>query len=334
MEWLTYFLAGGVTLIAAWASTGFVRHLLHRYAVLDHPNPRSSHTLPTPRGGGLGVIAVLLLAWSAIVYFVPSVPVGGWTLLGAAFFLATISWVDDLQGLSPTIRLLFQGIAVTTVLIVFPSDAMVFQGILPPLLDRIAAGLLWIWFLNLFNFMDGIDGIAGVETAALGFGVALVALLVGLAPSFSYYGITIAAAALGFLVWNWPPAKIFLGDVGSIPLGFLLGWLLISLAASGHWVESLVLPFYYLADSTMTLIRRLFAGEQIWEAHASHFYQLAIRRGLSHASVVYVVLATNLGLIGLAVLASTGLPWFSLFVATLLVGMVLGILWNPLREKA
>jgi len=334
MELLTYFLVGIVTLIAAWVGTGFARYLLHRYAVFDRPNPRSSHTLPTPRGGGLGVIAVLLLVWGAIFCFVPSAPVGGWILLAAAFFLAAVSWIDDLQGLSPTIRLFFQSIAVTAALIAFPNDAMVFQGTFPPLLDRIATGLLWLWFLNLFNFMDGIDGITGVETAALGFGVALIALLVGLAPSLSYCGITVAAAALGFLVWNWPPAKIFLGDVGSIPLGFLLGWLLIFLAANGHWVESLVLPLYYLADSTVTLVRRLFAGEQIWEAHADHFYQLATRRGLSHSSVVYVVLATNLGLIGLAVLASTGLPWLSLLFAILLVGMVLVILRNPFREKA
>ncbi|MGB1547309.1 MAG: MraY family glycosyltransferase [Alphaproteobacteria bacterium] len=332
MEWLTYFLAGGAALLASWVSTGFVRYFLHRHAILDHPNPRSSHTLPTPRGGGLGVVAVLLLVWGAITYFVPAVPAEGWTLLGAALFLAAISWVDDLQEISPTIRLLFHGIAVAAVLTSLPSEVMIFQGLLPPLLDRIATGLLWIWFLNLFNFMDGIDGIAGVETASLGFGIALVASLAGLGPEFSYYGITIAAVALGFLIWNWPPAKIFLGDVGSIPLGFLLGWLLLSLASAGHWAEALILPLYYLADSTVTLVRRLFAGERIWEAHASHFYQLATRRGLGHANVVYIVLAANLGLIGLAVLASTGLPLISLLIALVLVGMVLGILRNPFRE--
>ncbi|PCJ58932.1 MAG: hypothetical protein COA65_07130 [Rhodospirillaceae bacterium] len=336
MEWILYLLAGGAAVLASWASTGLAHRLLRRHAILDHPNPRSSHVLPTPRGGGLGVMLALLPIWGILFTFFPSDPgvtLERWVLLGAAGFLAVISWVDDLRGLPPIPRLLCQAIAVAAVLFSLPSNAETFQGILPPLLDRIATGLLWVWFLNLFNFMDGIDGIAGVETASLGFGVALVALLGSLSPDLCYLGITIAAVALGFLAWNWPPAKIFLGDVGSIPLGFLLGWLLLSLATAGHWAAALILPLYYLADSTLTLIRRLFSGKRIWEAHASHFYQLASRRGLGHVGVVRIVLATNVGLLGLAVLASTGRPWFSLIVAILLVAMVLGILQNPFREK-
>ena len=323
-------------MLASWAGTGLAHRLLRRHAILDHPNPRSSHVLPTPRGGGIGVMLVLLPIWGILFTVFPSDPSefpGRWVLLGAAGFLAAISWVDDLRGLSPVTRLLCQAIAVTATLLSLPGDAETFQGILPPLLDRIATGLLWVWFLNLFNFMDGIDGIAGVETASLGFGVALIALLGGLQPDFCYLGITIAAVALGFLAWNWPPAKIFLGDVGSIPLGFLLGWLLLSLATAGHWATALILPLYYLADSTLTLIRRLLSGKRIWEAHASHFYQLASRRNLGHAGVVRIILATNIGLLGLGALASTGRPWLSLIVAILLVGMVLGILQNPFRGK-
>lgn len=331
MEWFLYFLAGGAALIGSWAGTGLVRRLLQKHAILDHPNVRSSHTQPTPRGGGIGVMAALLPIWA--VGFSIFSPTPGWLLLGAAGLLAALSWADDLRGLPPTVRLLLQAIAVAAVLIALPKQVEFFQGALPLPLDRVAAGFLWIWFLNLFNFMDGIDGLTGVETASLGLGVALIALLGGLTPDFSYFGITIAAAAIGFLVWNWPPAKIFLGDVGSIPLGFLLGWLLLSLAAEGHWAQALILPLYYLADSTLTLLRRLFAGERIWEAHASHFYQLATRRGLDHRAVVLIVLGTNAGLLGLGVLAFHGQAWLALAIALLLVGMVLGILHNPFREK-
>ncbi len=333
MGWLLYFLAAGVALIGSWAGTGLALRLLHRHAILDHPNARSSHDQPTPRGGGIGVLMALLPIWGVLFYVFSPDPFGGWLLLGAACFLAGLSWVDDLRGLSPTLRLLLQTIAVAAVLAGQPSGTETFQGALPPLLDRLATGFLWIWFLNLFNFMDGIDGIAGVETASLGLGVALVALLGGVTSVLPSLGITIAAVAVGFLAWNWPPAKIFLGDVGSIPLGFLLGWLLFSLAAAGHWAEALILPLYYLADSTWTLARRLLAGERVWEAHASHFYQLATQRGLGHAGVVLIVLATNAGLLGLAVLASTGLPWLSLAVALVLVGMALAILRNPFRKK-
>lgn len=333
MGWVLFLLAGGAAFLVAWLGTGLARHFFLRHAILDHPNPRSSHSRPTPTGGGVGVMAALLPVWGAGAYFFPSAVAGGWPLFAAALLLAAVSWVDDLRGLSPAIRLLFQGAAVAFVLITLPEEFRIFQGVLPPLVDRIAAGLLWIWFLNLFNFMDGIDGMTGVETASLGLGVALVASLANLAPGFAYYGIAAAGAALGFLVWNWPPAKIFLGDVGSVTLGFLLGWLLLSLAAAGHWAAAVILPLYYLMDSTTTLVRRLLRGERIWEAHASHFYQLATRRGLGHGSVVRIVLAGNLGLIGLALLAASGVAWSSLFVSLLLVGMVLGILRNPFREK-
>ena len=109
---------------------------------------------------------------------------------------------------------------------------------------------------------------------------------------------TIAAAALGFLPWNWAPARIFLGDVGSVPLGFLLGFLLLGVAASGHWKIALILPLYFLADATITLLRRLALGERVWQPHRRHFYQQAVTRGLGHAAVVRRVIGANLLLIG------------------------------------
>jgi len=154
----------------------------------------------------------------------------------------------------------------------------------------------------------------------------LVALIVALAPASGLapdLGLTLAAAALGFLVWNWPPAKIFLGDVGSVPLGFLLGWLLLKLAAGGDWAAALILPLYYLADATITLARRAIRGERVWRAHRQHYYQRAVQGGRSHARVSAGIGATNLMLVALAVLSLTQ-PWIALGLAGLVTALLLG----------
>lgn len=137
-----------------------------------------------------------------------------------------------------------------------------------------------------------------------GGGLALLAVFAADAPPI-WLGATLAAAAVGFLVWNWPPSRIFLGDVGSVPIGFLLGFLLLALAARGYGAAALILPAYYLADATLTILRRLLRGEKIWRPHSQHFYQQAVRGGLSHAQVSLAVLAANLVLIALAVLSLT-----------------------------
>ena len=231
--------------------------------------------------------------------------------------------VDDLRGLPIVWRLLGQTAAVAVALAWMPGNAPYFAGLLPSALDAAAAAVLWIWFINLFNFMDGIDGIAGTESACLGVGVAVVCLVAGVDRDFAVYGLTAAAAALGFLCWNWHPAKIFFGDVGSVPLGFLLGWLLLGLAAEGLWAAALILPLYYLADATITLVRRAARGEAVWRAHRAHFYQLAVQRGLSHASVVKAILFANVFLLALAVGAAAGWPWPALTGACLVVATLL-----------
>ena len=171
--------------------------------------------------------------------------------------------------------------------------------------------------------MDGIDGLAGVETACVGIGIALVAVATGLAAPFGAFGLTIAAAALGFLWWNWHPARIFLGDVGSVPLGFLLGWLLLGLAQNGQWAAALILPLYYLGDATITLLRRGLKGEKVWQAHRLHFYQHAVKTGLDHGQVVRHVLFVDLLLVALAVAAARGWGWASLICSGVAVSWLL-----------
>lgn len=302
------------SLAASGLAVGGVLRWLRRRQIFDIPNARSSHRLPTPRGGGLAVTPVLLLIFAALALW--RAPLAGEpAVLAGALGLLLLSWRDDRVGLPPSLRLLCQFLAVAIGLMGMPPDFLLFQGILPFTADRALAALAWLWFLNLYNFMDGIDGITGSETISLAGGLALLGGMVE--ESLALIGVS-----LGFLAWNWHPAKIFLGDSGSIPLGYLLGWLLLLAAGQGHWAAALILPAYYLADASLTLLKRLLRGEKIWQAHREHFYQRAVQNGLRHDQVSMAILAGNGVLIGLA-LWSVAAPWPALAAATLVTAALL-----------
>jgi len=241
--------------------------------------------------------------------------------------LAGVSWIDDLRDLGALPRLAAQFAAAIAGVLVLPG--LVFQGLFPPWLDATLAVIGWVWFVNLFNFMDGIDGISGVEAIAIAAGIGLAGgLLSLLPPGMTAQALAVAAATAGFLAWNWHPAKIFLGDIGSVGLGYLLAWLLLALAATGEWEAALILPLYYLADATITLLRRLARKEKVWQAHREHYYQRAVQSGRSHARVSTVVAATNAALVVLA-LAAAATPDGVLFPVILIGGaaaLVLGLL--------
>jgi len=259
-----------------------------------------------PRGGGIAVTGSVLLAWIVLVLTGSALSRVLGIVLGAAF-LAVVSWIDDLRGLSPLVRLLVQVGAVIIGLAVLPEQHSLSQLAL--------SGLVWVWWINLFNFMDGIDGLAGSEAAALGAGLLLFASVgSGADPALRELAAALTGAAIGFLAWNWSPARIFLGDVGSVPLGYVLGFLLLDLAVRGYWRIALILPLYFLADATITLARRLLRGERVWQAHREHFYQRAVRRGLGHAAVVKRVIAADLVLIGCGWAAENG--WSAISLAT------------------
>ncbi len=308
---------------AVLAGTRLVLAVLSRRAILDHPNERSSHSVPTPRGGGLAVVPVLIAAWVVAAAWGAAPLAPTLILCGLALALGALSWIDDLNHLSPLWRLLGQAAAVTAALLAVPPPAPYFGGLLPGPLDAVAAGLLWVWYINLFNFMDGIDGISGVEAATSGAGVAVVAILAGLGPMLPAFGLTLAAATLGFLWWNWQPARIFLGDVGSVPLGFAIGWLLLTTAAHGQGAAALILPLYYLADATLTLGRRALRRERIWRPHREHFYQQAVQCGASHARVSASILIVDGLLVFLAAAAVWGWTGSALAGAALLVAALL-----------
>lgn len=324
-------LALGVVALASWAASGAVRRLLIAWRVYDEPNHRSSHAQPKPRGGGLAVVPVILAAW-----IIAALTAGGgaegdgfWQVVAGALLLGAISWADDLKPRPASLRFGVQVAAVFLGLSALQSDALVFQGLLPLPVDRVLTALAWLWFINLFNFMDGIDGISGVETVTIAGGLAVVATHMDHSPLAVFYAGVPAAAALGFLYWNWAPSRLFLGDVGSVPLGYLLGALLIAAAAGGLWEVAVILPLYYLADATWTLGRRALRGEKLWRAHREHFYQRAVQRGFSHAAVAGRIAACNLLLVVLAVaaiFAPPGLTWIPLGLALLAVIMLLFML--------
>ncbi|MBI3445977.1 MAG: glycosyltransferase family 4 protein [Magnetospirillum sp.] len=320
-------LAAGVALVLSVVGTRIALAWLLERRYLDHPNERSSHSAPIPRGGGLAVTPAILLAWGGLMV---SQGMDAWNgfLLAGAVVLLVLSWLDDRHTLAAAPRFLIHGAAVAAALACLEPDALVFQGWLPLWADRLLAALGWLWFLNLYNFMDGIDGITGIETACLGLGIAL------LAPFAAGPALICAAAGLGFLVWNWHPARIFLGDAGSIPLGFLLGGLLVQLAVSGHVAAALILPAYYLADATITITRRLFNGEKIWQAHRKHFYQRAVQGGRSHAQVSLAIAAGNLVLMAASVLAVSGQVLAGSLTALAAVAALLGLLQSWSRGRA
>lgn len=294
-------------ILSAVATAALVPWLL-RQKILDIPIERSNHSIPVPRGGGISVIGAIVSMWivSTIEPFRISddqSPDFDLALIIAVLILAAVSWYDDIKSATPLFRLLVQIVVVGAIVFLMPFNGTVFQGLLPHWVDQMVTVVLWIWFINLFNFMDGIDGISCVETAAIGLGVAAIGLVAGLGLENRILGLIVAGSAFGFLRWNWQPAKVFLGDVGSIPLGFILGWLLLDLAADGYWVPALILPLYYLTDATLTLIRRALAGKRIWEAHREHYYQQAVAKGHSHAKVSLLLAATNILLVGFAVTA-------------------------------
>ncbi|WP_161140091.1 glycosyl transferase [Propylenella binzhouense] len=302
------------TAVAVRAAIGFARSRL-----LDTPNARSSHSAPVPRGGGIGFVPVILLGWLAL--WSVGAGSGGPAVLAGAALLAAVSVLDDFGHVRAAVRLAVQAAAVALGLSALPEGATIFAGLLPVPADRLVAGIAWLWFVNLFNFMDGIDGLAAGEAAMVAAGILVLALA---APALSWLSADAAVvlgAALGFLVFNWPPARIFMGDVGSATLGFLLGWLLIAAAASGALASAIILPLYFELDATATLLGRILRRENIAAAHRLHAYQRAVDRGLTHKRVAGTVLILDAALAGLAV-SALHRPVISLAAAVLLAAGV------------
>lgn len=313
--------AGLIAAVLVWGLTYWVRRGLIHWRVYDAPNERSLHGDLKPRGGGLAILLVVLPAWVIVSKTVPT-SYALWPVLMGTIVLAAVSFIDDVRGLPPAPRFMVQACAVLGALYVFDAG-LVFQGWLPLWADRLLAGVLWLWFVNLFNFMDGIDGISGVELISVALGLGLVAALTGQVAGEAVLPWILAGAAAGFLVWNWAPSKIFLGDAGSISLGYLLGWLLLIAAAQGHWAAALILPAYYFGDATWTLLRRITRGQTPWHPHREHAYQAAVQRGASHGAVARYVAGANALFLLCTVASLAGYPWLGLLAAASVAALLL-----------
>ncbi|MCD7040369.1 glycosyltransferase family 4 protein [Pseudomonas sp. MAFF 311095] len=294
MDYWIYFLI----FLVSFLLTALFRSYALKKNILDVPNERSSHYLPTPRGGGVAiVIAFMILLIYA--YFSGAVPIThfiSFSLVG--LFVAAIGFMDDKNNLPARWRLLGHFLAAVW--------GLCWIGGLPNLelfgielqlgaFGNVLAVLYLVWMLNLYNFMDGIDGLASLEAICVCAGMCIVYLLVG-AHELIMLPLSLAMAVMGFLFWNFPPAKIFMGDAGSSFLGILLG--LLSLQAAWHSPKFLwcwlILLGVFIVDATVTLSRRFFRGAKVYEAHRSHAYQFASRRFGKHLPVSLGVSCINI----------------------------------------
>lgn len=299
------------SLLASWAGTALVRRYALDRAILDIPNHRSSHTVPTPRGGGAAILLAFLTGLAALAILgVIGIPefagIGG----GAAL-IGVIGWVDDRRGVPPLYRALVQGAAAIWALWWLGGLSSVSVGgtsLHLGMVGSLFAALAIVWCTNLFNFMDGIDGIAGGQAATGGIAGGALLLAAG-RLDLAAIAFLVAAASLGFLRWNWSPAKIFMGDVGSSMLGFVFA----TLAVAGENAGAVPLPVSvllggpFVLDATVTLTRRVFRGARWYEAHRSHAYQRAVQSGLSHQQVASAIIIVNL-VLGFAVYSTRGAP--------------------------
>src|SRR5271169_64600 len=320
---------GAIVAIAALASAVLIivlRSLLKRYA-LARPNARSSHQAPTPQGGGIAVVTATIAVSLGMLFQASgetgTVPLA--ILFAAVILIAIVGVIADIHPYYVVPRFLLQALAVAAVIFALPEELRV-MPFLPWWIERVLLVLGGLWFVNLVNFMDGLDWMTVAEVVPVTATLAAIGLIGILPPILPPWAVTVSlslcGAMIGFAYFNRPVARLFLGDVGSLPIGLMLGWLLVLVAGNGGRAAAILLPLYYLADSTITLLRRIANGEKIWQAHRSHFYQRATDHGFTVIQIVRRVFLVNLVLAALA-LATVLRPSREFDIAALIAGVML-----------
>jgi len=325
----------------AFVATLLLTRGVLRYAVaqalLDLPNERSLHSRPTPRGGGLAIVLVVLGGFAMLAAAGVIDQATGVALVGGGSLVAAVGWMDDRKGVSTRLRLTFHLLAAIWSVIWLhgmPSLAIGATSVYLGVAGAVIAILAIVWTTNFYNFMDGIDGLAAGEAASVGLGAA--GLLTPRSPALAAATAIVAGAAAGFLPWNWERARIFMGDVGSGFLGFTFATLALASENAGTMPSLvwLLLMAVFFADATITLFRRILRREPWYAAHRSHAYQRAVHAGWSHGRVTMVVLVLNLGLALLARLAARSpeaLPRVLLVVSVLMVALYVAVeRWSPM----
>ena len=338
-EGLRLWAGAGALIAAAVLSTVLIvllRPLLRRHA-LAQPNARSSHREPTPQGGGFAVIAATIVVTvgcaGALGEMSSAAAAEVFTVLAATAFIAVVGGIDDLRPMPVAPRLMLQMLAIAVAIAAMPAELRIVP-LLPWWVERLCLFVALLWFVNLVNFMDGIDWMTVAEVVPLTASAVLLGQPATVPPPATVLALALLGAMLGFAPFNKPVAKLFLGDVGSLPIGLLLGWLLLHLARDGQPAAAFLLPLYYLADATVTLFRRVAAGEPFWQAHRSHYYQRACDLGFSVPDIVGRVFLTNLALAGLAFLTTAKQDPLVITVALLIgVALVAWLLSSFARKK-
>ena len=292
----------------SFIGTKYLKEYLEKKKIFDIPNERSSHIKPIPKGGGWIIVIFLLILMtpkvyeydSGIIEFYSKDPILFIHFSITLLALAILSWFGDIKNINPFIRLFFQFFII---LYLTSQGERSYNEI-------IIICLVIVWFINIFNFMDGIDGITPSVTITIfaGYLIAISSI-----TAFNIYSIIFCC--LGFLFWNWHPAKIFLGDVGSVILGFICISFMMVLFINGQWDWALSLTMYYILDTSITLINRFIAGKKIWQAHSEHYYQKAVQSGMSHSQVVKLIIALQILIITTCYFIEN--PYLVLFLAFL-----------------
>jgi UDP-N-acetylmuramyl pentapeptide phosphotransferase/UDP-N-acetylglucosamine-1-phosphate transferase len=304
MDWGELARAAGVVAGAAVLSAGLIvllKPVLVRY-LLAHPNARSSHARATPQGAGIAVIlAVLIVAAAGWLMWRPA---GAGAALGpvlaGALGLTVLGLADDARALPVSWRLIGQALAAIAMVFSLPEDLRLFPSLLPLLVERVLLVIGTVWFVNAVNFLDGLDWITAAQVVPMTLGVAVLAALGPVPPSVGFLALALLGAMIGFAIFNKHPAQVFLGDAGSLPIGLLLAFLLITVAGT-DLAAAVLLALYTIADSTITLFRRAYNREHIFSAHRSHFYQRATINGLSAPQVTGRIFVLGLVLASLAI---------------------------------
>lgn len=329
---------GSAFLIASAVAVAIIKAsmpVLQRYA-LARPNARSSHQIPTPQGGGIAVVAGTLMTACVTAATAGANPGldAAFALAAGTLLLAIVGAWDDIYPLSALPRLALQAACVALLIAYAPVSGTLFPESWPRELGWAITLLAGLWFVNLVNFMDGLDWIMVAEMVPVTAALALFGWFGFLDPSAALLAASLCGALCGFALFNKPVARLFLGDVGSLPVGLMVAWLLYILATNGHVAAAILLPLYFCADATITLMRRALRRERLLDAHRSHFYQRATDHGFSAMAVATHVFTVNLGLV---LLASVTLvmpdPAIQLLACLIGAGLVILLLMRFARPR-
>ena len=326
------------TFFASWFITKLARQYAQSRALIDNPNERSSHNVPTPRGGGIAIVVIFLFGVGVmgVAQVLPAAM--AWAMGVGGLIVALIGWLDDHSHVAAHWRASVHFIAALWVLFWLPgafgaTGLFDTSNVFLSLATGFLAAIVIVWFTNLYNFMDGTDGLAGSQAVCASLAGGVLLWLSG-ENGLALILLLLCAASGGFLVWNWPPAKIFMGDVGSGFLGFLFGVFAVAGEyngglAFGTW---LILLAVFISDATLTLLRRVLNGERWYTAHRSHAYQKLVQAGFSHRQL-------SIGFVGVNVLLLWPVAWLSCrypdslwwYVSTVL--LILSVAWVFIQKR-